>query len=105
MRAEFEKGIDHAKPYTPTAVHLAYDPRSIALQQPVVQFIRGRLQHLEMKATVDELVRQVCSETEGLAFGGATLGDPAVYYVLHGCRSIEVCIRLILWLAIIDWGH
>ena len=39
---------------------------------------------------LEALLARLPEDTEGHAFGGATLEDREVYYVLLGCRTVEV---------------
>ncbi|EKM56786.1 uncharacterized protein PHACADRAFT_183375 [Phanerochaete carnosa HHB-10118-sp] len=90
MRQEFEKSINHDKPQHPTVIHVPYDPNSIAPSQPVVVILRGKVKDHLFKLELHAKVAGTLQELKGLAFGGPTLEDPDLYYLIFGARTIEV---------------
>ncbi|GJE93657.1 hypothetical protein PsYK624_098170 [Phanerochaete sordida] len=90
MRKEFEKCIDHDKPQQSAVVHVPFDPNSTAIQQPALVFIYGRVKSRGTKAKLEMKIAEVSRNLEGLAFGGPTLEDPDVYYLILGARTIEM---------------
>lgn len=91
MRREFEKCVDHDKSQNAAVrvVHVPYDLQSTAVSQPALVILRGRVKDHHTKPALDAKIAKIRCELEGLAFGGPTLEDPDIYYVILGARTIE----------------
>lgn len=93
MRLAIEKCIDHSDARRkPSVIHVPFAPQNEALQQPVLQIIRGTLRDPAAKAAADALVHVLTEKDfEGVATGGAVPEDPNVYVIIAGVRTVEVC--------------
>lgn len=91
-RAILDANIDARAPSgPPSVVHILHAPTAArTLAQPAVQVFTGRLKGAERRVALEALLARLPEDTEGHAFGGATLEDREVYYVLLGCRTVEV---------------